>query len=690
MKPKKINKQQIFLIIIVLFVVLFSYLKIFSGFFQQDEWFSFGYQFLLKSQGIRSILNYFFLPSVGHYQPLNSLIVYVLSSLFGIVYFPYASVSLFLHLVVTFLVYLLAKQIFKNDRLSFLTALLFGLSASTHQATSWVLADLGVHLATIFGIICLIVFLKFIETRKLSRFILSIIFLILSLLCKEIAVGFFIFLPLTYFLFSPQGFKSSKKYPLIIIFIGALYIIFRIWAIFIPAAYVNDTLAIRSQTVSDIIYNLVTFPIKGLVQSILPINIILDTLKYVLSLVGNQVFDSFVQDDILEIFNFFCFAFILIIALVFWVRSKDGYFKKVLLFALLFVVLNSPVFAMAPEKSGKILIFDSRNLYLIAVGTSFFIISLFALALKKNFNRVICFIFPLLMLNFAWLNNQLNELEKEGRIREQILGQIRRDYPKLPSRTIFYTESDLSYYGLSSSERILPFQSGFGQTLLVWYQSVQHFPSYFFQSRFLWDITEQGYRNYNSQGFGYFRYFELMAEVVKEKNIPLESIIAFRYSSLDQKVEDITKEVQGRIRGFLAKKSEVNLDKLLFSFPNNFDQGKFVHDGKRETFWESKFPYAIPQSLKISFENKVKIAQIQIDSYNNKDQNEVGYKVSIAGKDGNWEKVSYARRYPPDEGGIVNLYFEPKITDKIKIEQVGYHDFAPWVIHELKLYEAVD
>ena len=85
-----------------------------------------------------------------------------------------------------------------------------------------------------------------------------------------------------------------------------------------------------------------------------------------------------------------------------------------------------------------------------------------------------------------------------------------------------------------------------------------------------------------------------------------------------------------------------------------------------------------------------KIAQITIDSYNNKDQNAVGYKVSISADRQKWKEVFYSRRYPPNDGGIVNLYFEPTNGKFIKVEQIGEHKFAPWVIHEIKAYEAVN
>jgi len=236
----------------------------------------------------------------------------------------------------------------------------------------------------------------------------------------------------------------------------------------------------------------------------------------------------------------------------------------------------------------------------------------------------------------------------------------------------------------------MPFQSGFGQTLLIYYSQNEKFPRDFYPGDFLWEIRSQGYQEHGDRGFGYFRDFDLMAKTIDEKSIPADSVIAFRYDSSSQKIEDISIEVRGRLDGYLAKKKEVLMSEMGLNSSLNLKEINLLRDKNRKTFWDSKLPYMYPQSVEVILGREGKIAQIQIDSYNNKDQNEVGYKVSVEGDDGNWEEVFYAKRYPPSKDGVVNLYFEPKYTKRVKIEQVGYHAFATWVIHELRIYEKID
>ena len=51
------------------------------------------------------------------------------------------------------------------------------------------------------------------------------------------------------------------------------------------------------------------------------------------------------------------------------------------------------------------------------------------------------------------------------------------------------------------------------------------------------------------------------------------------------------------------------------------------------------------------------------------------------------ETVFEAKRYSPDKDGIVEIYFEPMIVEKIRIEQIGTHQYANWVVAELGIYE---
>lgn len=533
----------------VIVVVLLSYLKVLSGFFQQDEWLSFGYRFLSIDGGLAAVLKDTFVPSVGHYQPLTTLAIYLFFSLFGLNYIPYAAVSIILHLVCTVLVFALAKLIFRNLGLSAATALIFGVSVASYQATSWVLADTSIHFSTIFALLSLLLTFKFFVEKRELLFKLSLAFLVISLLFKEITIGLFVLIPFAFLVFSKEPTRSKKRYIASVFGVAFFYVVFRLSMIFIPQSYARDTLVTQSQPLANLLYNAVTLPFKGIVQSLVPPRIILESSYFISnflpdSLTGQKdttAFDRFVQGYVLEVLSGVIFLILSFLAFSLLKKAKRTLMAKSILFGLALVFVSMPIFALTPEKAGRISIIDSRNLYFASIGSSIFLVSL----LKA---RKMLVLFALVFfLNVYLLNRELGLVAQTAEIRKDILSRIVWLYPQLPEMTVFYTESDSSYYGLAPEEKVLPFQSGFGQTLLVWYHPRESFPKAFFADRFLWEIKDQGYEEFEGRGWGYFRNFNLLSEVVDKYGLREESVFAFSWRSGSNTLDDITDEVRGRL-----------------------------------------------------------------------------------------------------------------------------------------------
>jgi hypothetical protein len=132
-------------------------------------------------------------------------------------------------------------------------------------------------------------------------------------------------------------------------------------------------------------------------------------------------------------------------------------------------------------------------------------------------------------------------------MRSEILTTIKKTYPNLLPKAVFYTESNSSYYGLPEKDKIMPFQSGFGQTLLAWYYKDEMFPKEFFNDRFLWEIKDQGYREFSNRGFGYYRDIDLLKSTVLEYKIPKESIYAFSWDSKHRILRNISDRIRQEI-----------------------------------------------------------------------------------------------------------------------------------------------
>ena len=233
------------------------------------------------------------------------------------------------------------------------------------------------------------------------------------------------------------------------------------------------------------------------------------------------------------------------IILVLLLKHKNKTVITIGIFSLFFVAINSLIYALSPGRSGFVPIIDSRNLYLPSIGMVFLIVSLSMLIKPKILS--ILFLSVFISFNVIITKIELNKITDVGKDRFKILKQIDKENVKFLDKQILYVESNTSYYGLPDEIRIPPFQSGFGQTLLVWFQDNEKFPIEFFENKFLWPIESQGYKEINGRGFGYFRELDLLTETIKEYNLPEDSFTAYSWNSKENKLTNITNEIRKKL-----------------------------------------------------------------------------------------------------------------------------------------------
>lgn len=691
------KKGFLFPLLFIVALTTLGYLKILGGFFQQDEWLGFARMILLGDKDFWRFILHIFSPIGLHYNPLNLLSLFALFNIFLVNYNLYALVSILLHLIVVYLIFWFGMLIFKDLRLALFTSLLFGILAATFQATAWVVTDISIHGATIFGLLGVISFFNFLEKRKNLFLLTSTLSIFISLLFKEVAISLFIFLPLVGYFYDKKDKLPRFRILLLFGFFGLLYISLRVFLLTNSIPLAGNSVNQPQLPISprEFSYNLITHPARALLQSFIPEGQIKNISDFIGPLIledlrdikGTPEYDLEIARKVIDPVIFFLASLILFVVLKVLYTAKNREFGKIIFLSLLWITTNSLIFAFSPEREGVIHFIDSRNMYFPAIGSVFLISGLIARLARSNVWKMYIGFLIFISVNMFWLQKDLDVVVERGKIRLSILENVSNFYPDLPEKVIFYTESDKAYYGLPPNDRIMPFQSGFGQTLLIWYYSTENFPIDFVKNKFLWEIADQGYKEAQGRGFGYFRNFDLATKTLKEYELSRDSVFSFRYDSGLRVIEDNTKEVRGRIAGFFANKRQILSIALLSS--HNVQDLQFAVDGKRETFWDSKAPYAQPQSIEVSLGSQKRIVQITIDSYNNKNQNEVGYLVLLSQDKQNWREVFYSKRYPPGADGLVNLYFEPQKATYIKIEQKGYHEYASWLINELKIYEAI-
>ncbi len=686
----KIKKNAIFLILsLVLFSV--SYFKVPLIFFQQDELLGFG---LFIREGPKIVFSGFLDSQVAHFIPVAMSLSYGLYSLIGLTHIVYNSVALFLHLINGLLVYLIARRLLSRHLSAVIAVLIFFSSSVAAQLVMWPVINLNVISLTFSLLIWLMLVDQkvFPKLKERARFLALSGLLLLALFSLEYSAGLILFAPLVVFL-TERG-SVRRKISLLSIFLitSASYLLFRL----IPIISSWGT-SLASTGASPSLLRLFKQVTTYFGQLFWGQSLLLFISRAVDRVSGFSTQDtSYIENYIFPTISASLGTLLLIGSYFFfrYFRNRSRLYANNFLLTTSFIVFSSLPFLMVPGVTSSLSIISSRYMYFGVSGMAIFIAFVYdALAHpSRKIRSALITILVFLIIAYGTLENyaRAKSLSDQGSLRLSILSSIMNSHKTLPNKAVFFTESDSSFYGIPAVERILPFQSGFGQTLLVWYSGTRKFPKEFFQNDFLWKITDQGYRETSGQGFGYFRDFKLLAQEVKEKSIPISGVFSFRYSSQDEILTDNTEEVRGRLAGFLVDKRELNHRPFIVSPSIDEKHTALMFDRKRDTFWNSEVPYATQQTVDIALGGQKKIAQVRIDSYNNKDQNEVGYEVSTSQDGLAWKTVFYSKRYPPGDDGYVDLFFEPQMTRFIRIQQIGFHQYATWVIHELQLYEATN
>lgn len=464
---------------------------------------------------------------MAHYVPFTVLFVQLYFKLFQLNPYGYAFVSLMSHILIVFLVYKIAYKLLTKPWLAFLVAGFFALNASSHQATSWLVADINTHMSTIFALLSI---LTAVNWKKIW---LSTLLLIIALLFKETPIALFVLLP----------FLISKNWDRLKILIsGGIYFLFRFSMLFFARSHIDDRLVTETQSIYEVVTNLFTFPAKMFAESFLPIRFLLSLAKHL----SGSASDYFVENVSLQIIYWLIFIGFVGGSYYFVRRSHDFKLKKVLIFGFVFFFLNSLIYVMSPGRGGIIPVVDSRNLYFPLIGLAIYLVATLFIIFK---NKAVWIILALIGIHVVWLNKELISLANIGRERKAILEQVKLENPKLSQRTVFYMESDKPFYGMADDQKIFPFQINLGYTLIVWYWPSERFPRGFGdQTKFLYGMTEEGYREDGGRGIGYFRDFKSLQEAVLKYNLPKESIIAYHYDSGTKQTINITKAIRNKLR----------------------------------------------------------------------------------------------------------------------------------------------
>ena len=186
--------------------------------------------YLIRNFSFENISDIFSLPFKGMYQPLS-----IISLMFD--YLPaklnplhYHLTNTILHILNTLLVYKIIKLLFSNINIAIITAILFGLHPVHTESVIWITERKDV-LFSFFFLLSLYQYSSFLKSKSNQKYLISIIFFILSLLAKPQGVMLAFVIILTDYLWdNKEVFKKTQltrkiPYFLLALFFGVLTII---------------------------------------------------------------------------------------------------------------------------------------------------------------------------------------------------------------------------------------------------------------------------------------------------------------------------------------------------------------------------------------------------------------------------------------------------------------------------------
>lgn len=549
------NNLSFLFFLIIVGVAIYTFYDLPRTFFQQDEWHNFGYVMLHKGNFWEIFFADWKRFLLGLGRPLSMFLNFQLFKIFGIKAFNFAFFAIILHMANTLLVFYLILSLTKSKFSSLLGALLFLTNSISHQAVTWLGTVSGTLPSSLFALLSFIFFLRYLEKEKIKLIIYSIAFLVVSILFKESSIFLFLFFPLFSLIWRKK--KVHQVFLPIFAVIVFFYLPFLLYGGKPDTFIGTPSLANSSGTFyARLLYNIFVYPIQSLsLIFIHPSFIYRFTGALTKAKFPNYAGDGLVEQTIIAEFVslFFGILFLLILFIFFKSLLKQRRERNVMLTSISYIILSSLPFVIL-EKSTPY--FESRSYYLIAFGGALLfgqVIALGASFLKRRYKNPLIYLL-ILFFSIWYLYTQANFIKKDIGIqlaitsqRKQILGVIRTSYPDIGQKPVFYTESDTTY--LDPKEKILPFQSGFGQTLMVVYAAEKKVDPKLFAEDFLWGIYTTGYKEVDSNGFGYFRDYPTLLKALEDNGLSSENVYAFHWDG--ERLTDITKTVRRRLNNEL-------------------------------------------------------------------------------------------------------------------------------------------
>lgn len=515
---------------LLLAIILYTYWGLWHTFFQQDEWASMG---LALADGPFAVIKELSPVELaaGKARVLGTLLNNVFHRYFPFHIGAFVMFGLTVHWINSVLVYIFTFQMTKRRFAALVAAVYFSVAAVSSGAVTWISAYTTALTNAAFVLVSLICYMKYLTTANPRYKTVSYIAAIVAFLFKESSIFLFVLLPLLSVLFAKKH-RSLKK----IIREGAPLFIYLIFIVLVrtvsllgPEGRQGVFVTQQSNVFARIWTHALFYPILTFSQMYVP--------QEIMAKVTGNISVSDIIATVASMI-FICYAILF--------AYRHAALRLAVFFCLLYSLLSFLPFIVLDRPLSSYL--ESRYYYLGVIGASILLGSLVDYCRRGFRPAAIVFVFLLtgivIYKNSVYIRREVGRQIITAFERKEFLANAKETYIDLPHKPIMYISGDSpGFYGIGDLS--VPFQQGLGYMMMVWYFNTGKVPKEFLADMYLWNINEQGYKETEGKGFGYFwDQNRLIEEFRNDSHLSTGQILAFRYIASDKKLIDITVETR--------------------------------------------------------------------------------------------------------------------------------------------------
>jgi hypothetical protein len=531
------------------------FMRLPQTFYQQDEWMGLGRMFAYGWPHEITTGNSFWQVFFAEGRVFARILGILLQKTLVLNTAPMMVLCLLLHLANAFLVFRLTEKLSGDRTAAGLAMGFFAFNAVSHQAVTWLGAAIPSLPSTAFLLLSLCFYHDHVQGKAPRRSLALAVAAMLTSICfKESGLSLFLLFPLMYFLLrraSPQrkdvlGFLRTHA---LLLAYGAALLLFRLRGLLDQEPISGFIYAGRGDFKTKVFLHMFLYPMTSLGQMLVPPLDFLTFANWFVKhqyayLLGSPVSGLLVQSAVLDMLSLALSTGLIALLLRSAVRPHE---KQLIRFGLAWAAIGFLPYAVL-ERSYSYL--ESRYYYgsVPGLGIALAVAALGAWRAGKLWARV--FVVSAAALYFGahatLIRRDIDAQATLSRERRQVIAGLVEIKPFLQKKNVIYIHGSRSY---TLPEMPVPFQQGVGYTLMVLYADTGKIPRSFLEGQYLWNMTDDGYREEGDSGFGYYFDEGRLREAVQRHGLGPNNVFSFYYNGERKELTDTTERTRALLGG---------------------------------------------------------------------------------------------------------------------------------------------